>query len=72
MRNEAIDYLKKETKNSPLPYDYCAGSNGRQCDNMIFSHTDRHLRQVRKVKGHPNIRNGKMAMVLNLTCINGH
>jgi hypothetical protein len=54
MRNESIDYLKKETKNIRLQYDYCAGSNVHQYYMMIFSHTDRHLRQIRKVKAHPN------------------
>ena len=54
MRNESIDYLKKETKNIKLQYDYCAGVNVHQYYIMIFSHTDRHLRQLRKVKAHPN------------------
>jgi len=54
MRNESIDYLKKETKNIRLQYDYCAGANVHQYYMMIFSHTDRHLRQIRKVKVHPN------------------
>ena len=54
MRNESIDYLKKENKNIRLQYDYCSGSNVHQYYIMIFSHTDRHLRQIRKVKAHPN------------------
>lgn len=54
MRNESIDYLKKENKNIRLQYDYCSGSNVHQYYIMIFTHTDRHLRQIRKVKEHPN------------------
>ncbi len=53
MRNESIDYLKKETKNIKLQYDYCGGANVYQYYLAIFSHTDRHLRQIRKVKTHP-------------------
>lgn len=53
MRNESLDYLKKETKNIRMQYDYCSGANVHQYYLMIFSHTDRHLRQLRKVKTHP-------------------
>lgn len=53
MRNESVDYLKKETKNIRVQYDYCSGANVHQYYLMIFSHTDRHLRQLRKVKAHP-------------------
>jgi hypothetical protein len=52
MRNESIEYLKKETKNIRLQYDYCSGVNVHQYYMMIFGHTDRHLRQIRKVKEH--------------------
>jgi hypothetical protein len=54
MRNESIDYITKETKNIRLQYDYCSGANVHQYYIMIFSHTDRHLRQIKKVKAHPN------------------
>jgi hypothetical protein len=54
MRNESIDYLKKETKNIRLQYDYSSGTNVHQYYIMIFSHTDTHLRQIRKVKAHVN------------------
>jgi hypothetical protein len=54
MRNESVDYLKGETKNIRLQYDYCTGANAHQYFIMIFSHTDRHLRQLRKVKTHRN------------------
>jgi hypothetical protein len=54
MRNESIDYLKNETKNIRIQYDYCSGANVHQYFMMIFSHTDRHLRQIKKVKTHTN------------------
>jgi len=54
MRNESIDYLKKETKNIRLQYNYCTGANVHQYYIRLFSHADRHLRQLRKVKAHPN------------------
>lgn len=53
MRNESIEYLKKETRNVRLHY-ICFGPNVHQNYMMIFGHTDRHLRQLRKVKTHPN------------------
>ena len=53
MRNESIDYLKKETKNIRLHYIFF-GPNVHQNFMMIFGHTDRHLRQIRKVKAHSN------------------
>lgn len=53
MRNESIDYLRKETKNIRLQYD-CSYINVHQNYIMIFSHTDRHLRQIRSVKTHPS------------------
>lgn len=52
MRNESIDYLKTETKNIRLHY-ICFGPNVHQNYLVIFGHTDRHLRQIRKVKAHP-------------------
>jgi len=54
MRNESLEYLKNETKNIRIQYDYGSGVNVHQYYIMIFSHTDRHLRQIKKVKVHPN------------------
>lgn len=54
MRNESIGYLTTETRNIRLQYDYGSGVNVHHYYIMIFSHTDRHLRQLRKVKAHPN------------------
>ena len=53
MRNESIEYLKKETKNIRL-HTICFGRNVHQNYMMIARHSDRHLRQLRKVKAHPN------------------
>jgi len=54
MRNESIEYLKRETKNIRIQYDYCSGANVHQYYLMIIKHSGRHLRQIRKVKEHPN------------------
>jgi hypothetical protein len=56
MRNESIEYLKNETKNIRIHY-ICFGPNIHQRYMMIFNHTFRHLRQIRKVKAHPNYPN---------------
>lgn len=53
MRDESIEYLKTTTKNLRVHY-ICFGPNVHQNYMMIFGHTDRHLRQLRKVKTHPN------------------
>jgi len=53
MRNESIDYLKKTTENIRLHY-ICFGPNVHQQYMMIFRHTFRHVRQIKKVKAHPN------------------
>jgi hypothetical protein len=53
MRNESIDFVKKETGNMRIHY-VCFGPNVHQNLIMISRHTDKHLRQIRKVKEHPN------------------
>ena len=52
MRNESIAYLKKETANIRLHYDG-DNNNVHQIYIMMFGHTDRHLKQIKKVKEHP-------------------
>jgi len=59
MRNESIEYLKKETKNIRIQYDYCSGVNVHQYYLMMFRHSDKHLRQIRKVKAHANYPKSK-------------
>jgi hypothetical protein len=54
MRNESIEYLKSEIRNIRLAYVGCSGRNVHHIYLMIFGHTDNHLRQIRKVKKHPN------------------
>lgn len=53
MRNESIEYLKNETRNIRVHY-ICFGPNIHQRYMMIFQHSYKHLRQIRKVKAHPN------------------
>ena len=51
---ESIDYLKKKPKISGCSTIIVAGANVHQYYMMIFNHTDRHLRQIRKVKADAN------------------
>lgn len=53
MRNESIEYLKSENKNIRVHY-ICFGPNIHQRYMIIFRHTFRHLRQIKKIKEHPN------------------
>jgi hypothetical protein len=51
MRDESIDYLKNTTQNLRLHY-INFGPDVHQKFMTIFTHTDRHLRQIRRVKSH--------------------
>ena len=51
MRNESIDYVKT-TKDDLRAYFNSYGSI-HQIYIYVFGHTDRHLRQIKKVKQHP-------------------
>lgn len=53
MRDESIDYLKSTSQNIRLHY-INFGPDIHQKFMMIFTHTDRHLRQIKRVKEHPN------------------
>ena len=53
MRDESIDYLKNTIQNIRLHY-ICFGPNVHQQYMIVFRHTYRHLRQIRKVKAHPS------------------
>lgn len=53
MRNESIDYLKNEMRNIRLHYIGRSGRNIHHNYMIIFAHTDRHLKQIRKLKAHP-------------------
>jgi len=52
MRDESIDYLKNTTQNIRQYYPNF-GPDVHQKFIMIFTHTDRHLRQIKRVKGNP-------------------
>jgi hypothetical protein len=54
MRNESIAFVK--TAKQDLRAYYLTGdrSNTHQTYITLFGHTDRHLRQIKKVKQHPN------------------
>jgi len=53
MRDESIEFVKTETRNLRIYY-INFGPNIHQKCMQIFSHTYRHLRQIKKVKTHPN------------------
>lgn len=53
MRTESIDFLATETRNLRIHY-INFNQNVHQQYMVIFSHTDRHLKQIQKVKAHPN------------------
>lgn len=56
MRTESIDFLQDESRNLRMHY-INFGQNIHQQFMVIFSHTDRHLKQIRKVKQHPKYPN---------------
>ena len=53
MRDESIEFIKSETRNIRVYY-VNFGPNVHQKCMMIFTHSNRHLRQIRKVKAHPD------------------
>lgn len=53
LRNESIDYIEKEKVNIRLHYD-CFENNVHQIYIMLFGHTDRHLKQIKKIIAHPS------------------
>ena len=53
MRNDSIEFVRTEERNLRLYY-VNFGPNIHQKCMQIFSHTDRHLKQIREVKSHPN------------------
>jgi len=54
MRNESIEYLKTATEDLRTHYLKPGRNNIHQVYITTFGHTDRHLRQIRKIKQHPN------------------
>ena len=53
MRTESIDFLEEETRNLRKHY-INFGQNIHQQYMVIFSHTDRHLKQIQKIKDQPD------------------
>lgn len=53
MRNDSIEFVRTEKRNLRLYY-VNFGPNIHQKCMSIFSHTDRHLQQIKEVKLHPN------------------
>ncbi len=54
MRNESIEYLKASTEDLRSYYLKPGRGNIHQVYITTFGHTDRHLRQIRKIKQHPD------------------
>jgi hypothetical protein len=53
MRDESIEYLKGTTQNIRVYY-INFNPDMHQKFMTIFTHADRHLRQIRRVKAHPS------------------
>jgi len=53
MRNESIEYLKKAEEDLRNYYQP-NGKNVHQVYITIYGHSERHLRQIRKIKADPN------------------
>lgn len=53
MRDESIEFVRTDERNLRLYY-INFGANIHQKCMQIFSHTNRHLRQIKKVKEHPD------------------
>ena len=53
MRNDSIEFVRYEERNLRLYY-VNFGPNIHQKCMQIFSHTNRHLRQIKAVKSHPD------------------
>lgn len=52
MRNESIDYLKSTSDDLRLYFNSYGSIH--QLYIYVFGHTDRHLRQIKKIKQHPD------------------
>lgn len=59
MRNEAIDHVSKTSSDLRLYYISESRSNTHQVYITLFGHTDRHIRQIKKIKLHPAYPNAK-------------
>ncbi|MEP0987679.1 DinB family protein [Ekhidna sp.] len=53
MRNDSIKFIRTDERNLRLYYVNFGPDIHQKC-MQIFSHTDRHLKQIKNVKSHPN------------------
>ena len=54
LRNESIEFIKSTQENLRLYYRGAGNTNLHQLYIYVFGHADRHLRQIRNIKQHPN------------------
>ena len=54
MRNESVDYVTSTKDNLRVHFMKAGRGSTHQTYITLFGHTDRHLRQIRNVKQHPN------------------
>jgi len=54
MRNESIEYIKTAKEDLRFYFHYPGRPSVHQRYITMFGHADRHLRQIMKVKAHPN------------------
>jgi|SRR5215203_1023673 len=54
MRNESVDYLKTAKEDLRVFYLKETRPNVHQVYIYVFGHSERHLRQIRKIKSNPN------------------
>jgi hypothetical protein len=59
MRNESIGYLKSATENLRSYFLKKGRGNVHQVYIYVFGHTDRHLRQIRKIKANAGYPKGR-------------
>lgn len=59
MRNESINYISSAKDDLRAYYSQAGRPNVHQRFITTFGHTDRHLRQIRKVKSHPDYPKNK-------------
>lgn len=54
MRNESVEFIKTTKEDLRLYFRNGGATNLHQTYIYVFGHVDRHLRQIKKIKQHPN------------------
>jgi len=54
LRSESIEFIKSTKEDLRFYYRGAGNTNLHQLYIYVFGHTDRHIRQIRKIKQHPN------------------